>query len=349
MKNISFHDYEVESGDKYSSEMLNRIVSDFVINLTGLFMDYKSLVKDYNEYVINMNTGLDWLTEQAAIMASGIYTISGYSDPTDYEYTTMSKLYGQFYLEELSKEPKITTYMDDKGKYKAYPTNVVYKYNNDILNWVEDESMRKIIDNNVDIWSTIIDEDELYISIACSPKASLTKKASIFEVFPFAGTLIEKIEWKTSSGSFESRTINSKFPVQLVGDFDFNNELRVLMKGIPKDGRYYYSLRYVNIYECDFRDTGYVTFNIGKWSEITAINLNDDYIDNILKLKTPHPIRIQLYYWDSLDTPIWDSESDEYPITSSILIDQPEEDLVLKITLIKTEGVTPVVKYVNVS
>ena len=343
MDDINIHDYNIESADKYSSDFLNQVVGDFTDAISGLYKDYKDLTSRYSQYLQNMNEGLDWMTEQVGILASGTYEVSGYSDPVSSSNLDLEKLFGMFHLETINVESKISRYVDNQSVTRAYSSNKIYKFESS--NWVEDTTMREVIDNTTYIWSEELAEDELYIAITSSSSASVDKQANIIEVVPFAGTLIKTVEWKTTSGTFESIEVNSKLPVRIVGDFDYSDEVRVLLGGVSKDGNYLYSLRYVNIYRCDFMDSGTAVFSIGSWADVAAITLNDDYIDDALKLKKP--IRIELLS-DDLSYTYYDSNVDPFPLQSVVNIGLSAETLKLRITLIKTEEVTPVIKWVNV-
>jgi len=210
---------------------------------------------------------------------------------------------------------------------------------------VEDSDMRKLIDTHDSIWQEERDEDELYIALSV-PNITSDKKINIIDVVPFAGTMIEKVEWKTASGSFEEEEFNSKLPVQVVGDLSFSGEVRIRMKGIPRNGKYYYSLRYIDIYRCTFRDEGIATYSIGEFDTISEINVND-YASDEIKLKKP--LRIQITSDEDVDPIIYyDSNEDPFPLQTPIDIDETPVPLRMKITLTKVDGVTPVVNYIDV-
>ena len=119
MEELNIHNYKIEDADKYSSDFLNQVVSDFTDAIAGVYNDYKDLVARYNNYLQNMNTGLDWLTEQVGILASGIYTVTGYADPISNNNLDIEKLYGMFHLESMNLESKISRYTDHQGVIRA--------------------------------------------------------------------------------------------------------------------------------------------------------------------------------------------------------------------------------------
>jgi hypothetical protein len=344
MDNIDLHDYEIEDNDPYTSDFLNQVVSDFSNNIVSLYVDYKALVKRYTDFVTNMNTGLDWLTSQVSVMSSGTYTVSGYSDPVDLDNIHVDKLFGEIYLQDFNVESKIGRYTNNYGIVTAYNSNSVYYYNTDTSTWVEDSDMLKFINNKDDIWSKTHSSDELYIDIITSTVSDY--KANIIELFPFAGTLIKTIEYKTSSGTYEEIEVNSKLPVKILGDFSYSSEFRVKLGGVSSgDGQYYYSLRYVDIYRADFMDSGTVTYDIGSYDTINSITLNDDYAEDDIKLLKP--IRIEILSDDESYT-YYDSNVDPFPIQSAISIEVEPVNLRLRLTLYKKEGVTPVVKFIDI-
>ena len=344
MTEINFHDYNVEHLDAYTSDFLNQITTDFNNNMVKLYMELQSIIKEYNNFNTAVNIGLDWMTTMIGSLSfDADYAVTGYSVPSTSTDMTLSRLFGQFYNGEVNKESKIGRYLGDKGKYLAYASNQVFKYVSG--SWIEDVDLRTIIDNQSNIWQDERDEDELYISLALTSSSSTEYKANIIEVVPFAGTLIKKIEWKTPAGTFEQVLPNSKLPVQIVGDLDFANEVRVLLGGELRNGKYYYALRYMDVYRSDFRDSGSATFAIGDFSEIADIDFNDDYIQDDLKLETP--FRIEILSDDESIT-YYDSNVDAYPIQTTISIDSTPVPVKLRMTLTTTNGVTPVIKYIDV-
>lgn len=349
---LNFHDYEKENMEPYTSDFLNQITSDFTNNMVKLYSEFKSLINEHNNFNTAVNIGLDWLTALAGSLSlSDYYAITGYGDPTSSTDITLQKLFGQYFIENFNKESKIGRYVDDQGKNRAYVANKIYKYISGV--WTEDSQMKQIIDNQEGIWQEERADSELYISVVIS-SSSIEQKAHIIEVVPFAGTEIKKIEWKTPSGSFEQVLPNSKFPVQIVGDIDFTNELRVLMAGAPKGPNYYYSLRYVDVYTSNFKDEGTATYRIGDTGDpnsymvdkpmniISDIEPNSDYIAEDLKVKSP--LRIQVIK-DSIV--VYDTKDDPFPLEASIdLTGFTTVDI--KTFLYKTDGVTPVIKYIDI-
>jgi len=336
----NFRDYEVSDNDSYSSDFLNQVISDFNNNITQLYMEYQLLVEKYDAYITNVGAGLDWLTEQAAITASGTYAITGYGSPVSTDGIDTDTLFGEFYLEAFNIESKVGRYLDESSVSRAYESNKVYCYIDD--QWVLDNTAQIIIDNKNDIWVKEHTEDELEISVTLSDTENI---ANMFEIFPFGGTLIKSISWKTSSGEYTTQTVNSKFPIKLVGVFNFANELKILMGGVDKTTHYYYGIRYVDIYRCDFANEGIITYDIGNFTEISEITLNDDYISEDLKLE--RPVRIEVLS-DDESVIYYDSNTDPFPIQTSVAISETAVPLKMQITLYKTENVTPVIKTVTV-
>lgn len=342
MVELNIRNYEVNNLDPYTSDFLNQITSDFTNNMVKLYSEYKALVKEYNNFNSAVNIGLDWLSELVGTLSTQSYAVTGYADPVSSSNMALSKLYGQFYIEELNKESKIGRYVGETGSLVAFVSNKTYKYLSGI--WSEDTELRKIINNHTNIWQEERDEDELYISVTISA-TSLDRKANIIEVVPFAGTLVKKVEWKSTTGSFEEVSPNSKLPIQIVGDLDFYNEIRVTLGGVWRNGKYHYSMRYVDVYRSDFLDDGTATYSIGSFDEITEINLNDDYIREDLKVSKP--VRIEILSNDE-SISYYDSNVDPFPIQSTISIEASPVPLRLRVTLSKTEGITPVIKYIDV-
>ncbi len=343
MVELNFRNYKRNNTDPYSSDFLNQVTDDFSNNMVKLYMEYKRLVKEYNNFNSAANIGLDWLYQMVGVLSTQSYVVTGYADPVSSTSLILAKLYGQFYLDttQATPESKIGRYTD-AGKELAYTTNKVYKY--EIGIWVEDTDLRIVIDNHDNIWQELRDDNELYIAVAI-PTTSTEQKANIIEVVPFAGTLIKKIEWKTPSGTFEQVLPNSKLPVQLVGRFDFTNEIRVLLGGVVSGSKYYYALRYIDAYTCDFVDEGQSTYSIGDFDEITSIELNDDYIREDLKIDKP--VRIEIISNDESLT-YYDSNVDPFPIQSTIPISGSPIPVKCRVTLYKKEGITPLIKYVDI-
>lgn len=344
MDDILLHDYTFNEADKYSSGTINQIVNDFVTNISGLYVDYKNLVSRYNSFLTNMNAGLDWLTTQNGILTLDEYAISGYDTSSTFSNIHLDSKFGSFYLQETDIESKISRYLNSKGKEVSYDSNKVYNYTGG--NWVLTSSMNEIINNTYDIWSTTDTSNEMYISIVTSPTSGGDKKANMIEIFPFAGTLIKTVEYKTNSGTYESITVNSTLPVKLIGDFDYADEVRILMSGVLTGSSYYYSLRYVNVYRCGFMDSGTVEYPIGSFTSFDTVNINTDYIAD--SLKSAKPVRIEIY---SLDESVkyYDSNIDAFPLSSVINVAASAVALKAKITLTKVVGVTPMIKYIDIN
>lgn len=341
---MEFHDYEVKNTDQFTSDFLNQVSTDFTDNMVKLYTEYKDLIAKYDNYRNSLNAGIDWLTTQVSSLSIGTYAITGFSTPVSVSNLTQTKLFGEFYLEEQDSQSKIGRYINEFGKEVAYNSTKVYKFDTGTSSWGEDATIKKIIDSHGDIWMTTDVNSEMYIAVATSD-ISVDKKANIIDVYPFAGTLIKTIEWKTPSGGFELVTVNSRLPVRLVGSFDFSNELRIKMEGVLTGGVYRYSLRYVDVYRSDFKDEGRATFTIGSWDTITSIDLNSDYIEDDLKPK--RPVRIEVLSNDE-SIIYYDSNSDPFPLQSSINIDVIPQPIRMRLTLYKTEGKTPIIKYVEV-
>lgn len=341
MDEINLHEYTIEDGDKYSSDFLNQVISDFTGAITGLYVDYKALVNRYNDYISVVNAGLDWQVEQVGILASGDYTVSAYSTPESNNDVDIERLFGMLYLQTSQTDSKISRYEDSQGVNRAFVSNKVYRFVDST--WTEEEDLRTIIDNEDYIWSNTYADDEIYLAVYTSATTSTDQKANIIEVVPFAGTTIKRIEYKNSSGTFESVTFNSALPARIIGDLSYADEFRVVLGGVPRDGQYYYSLRYANVFKCNFADIGSATYNVGVWSAINTITMNSDYIEDELKLD--NPVQIEVISEDGSNTfyDSYDSENNSLPVTMT------EQALKLRVTLNKTQEVTPVIKYIDLA
>ena len=343
MVNLNYHEHKVEHLDNYSSEFLNTVINDFNDNIVKLYMEFKSIIKKHNEFNSVVNLGLDWYSEILGSLSLNDYAVTGYHDPTSFETMDVNKLFGQFYLQTYNVESKIGRYLDDNNEPTAYDSNKMYIYKS--LTWVEDQDIRRIINNKKYIWYDEFDTDSIQVLLSIPSFSDRAYKANIIEVVPFAGTEIQKIEWKTSSGGSEQIVVNSKLPIQLVGSFDFRNELTVTLGGVLKDAKYYYSLRYIDVLRCDFVDAGTATYEIGEFADISNIEINDDYIDDDLKLKSP--VRIEIVSFDESEV-YYDSSVDPFPLENVIAINTTPVALKARVTLKKVEGSTPVIKYIDI-
>ena len=185
------------------------------------------------------------------------------------------------------------------------------------------------------------------IEIIIATNPMLDTIVNRFDVFPVGGTQVNTISWKKAAGSYDTVSPYSKFPVQLIGTYQYDNELRLVLKGVKTTDGYYYALRYIHVFECDFLTSGNATYNIGEWSNISDIQVNDDYITENLKLQKPIRIEItsddtSIVYYDS------DTSEESFPLRQDFSIPGGPLPLKMKVTLRLTEGVTPVIKYINI-
>jgi len=343
MSNLNFHSYQIDDNDQYTSDFLNQIISDFSDNMTSLYIDYKDLVKRYADFLANINTGLDWLTTQAGVLAVGQYTVTGYSSPSSTANAHADRLFGRLYLQDFNLTSVIGRYMNDRGVLTAYASNKTY-YADNSPDFVEDQLIMTAFNNKQGIWAKTTSHAELLIAIA-TPQMD-NQEVNIFEAFPFAGTTVKSIEWKTSSGSWESTTVNSKYPVKLLGNFSYGGEFRIRLGGVAQaGGTYYYALRYADAYRCDLMDTGSATYSIGTFSTVSSITINDDYAPAAIKLK--NPVRFEILS-DDESYVYYDSNINPWPIQEAVAIEVAPIALKLRVTLYKKEEVTPVISHINV-
>lgn len=348
MDSIVLHDYEVAANSEFSSDFLNQVYTDFTNNIVNLFIDYKNLVNDYQKFTLNVQYGLDWLTEVAATLSANEHTVSGYSVPLSSSNMELDKLFGMFYLKPIENSMSIIgRYLSTTGKLTAYESVKTYVSttgNHD--GWVEDRDLRVVVDNHMGIWRNTYTASSITVSINLSNINVLS--TNIFEIVPFAGTTISEIRWKNVSGVYERGVVNSAFPYKTVGDFSFSGELQVVLTGVALgDGTYAYSLRYIDIYQATFASEGSVTYNIGDWLTITSISLDSDYpLDDITY---PETYRIQLLSEDDSEV-YYDSGSDPFPLQSSITIPGGVAvPLHMRVSMTKDAEKTPVIRYVDIT
>lgn len=352
MSDLKFKNYEVSDKQEMNSEFINEVFGNFGNNIFYLFKKYKDVLYNINKYKNDLSSGINWYVEQAAAMSLSStknFTFSGYSPYDVKENITQDKLNGIIYLNSANLRSKIQRYTDTDGSLKAYPSTII-SYNvgsivDDELVFSEDvitdDTIRQIINNENNLWS--IYKEQEYIKINVHISNADNNVINQLSIFPYGGSEIISCSVNYNS-AVTTLDINSKFPYKCIDNIYTDGDFSIIVKGKQAiNGLYYFSLRYIDVFACDYYDTGYIQYTLEPMSVINEITINEDYIRE--EYKSQYPIRIEII--DENNIHVYDTNTDSFPMQSAVNTNT-SENLTLKISLTKVNDISPNIKYINI-
>ena len=356
MKPIVLHEYTKSNFDNFTSDFLNQVTGDFTNGIVELYMGYKALVKQKQEFVEVTNKAIEWLTNQY-ITLSGYsnYTVTGFTQPYEPPVgVTVYNEYGEVCLRPVTID-KIGRYQDSDGNMVAYNSDVVQYATADVstpfssLTWAIDDTMRPVINgDSASIWSATYSHQYLYVKIQTNP--SINKTANIINVYPLAGTELVSLSLSLLNGTYNTFTPNTKFPYQIIGNYEYNDALILELQGVLQpDGKYYFSLRNIEVHDATYDMNGSIKYTLPAYTSISSLTFNSDYIDQ--NLQSEATVQFIITQASNTSNIIYDSMTSSYgfPINKTIYVSQPATGaLQLQIVLNQVSDTTPVIKWVNI-